>query len=178
MRCLCSQIVRDGSVPALESLAKLVDPLPLDPKWNRARALVRENSRHTTREEDNSYWRRYIEDLAVSSELAPAERDLAQGMVWVHVARAPADKANSLRHCPCGDSHADEVRNAVTECEECLEICIRLVPDHLPAYEALANLYSAADEPEKAAGVHRRCLEHVPDNFDTLEHLVHHLPGR
>ncbi len=42
VRCLYNRILHDGRVADLERLAQHVAPLPLDPRWNRARALVRD----------------------------------------------------------------------------------------------------------------------------------------
>jgi tetratricopeptide (TPR) repeat protein len=83
-----------------------------------------------------------------------------------------AREASLLQHCPCGDSHHELVQQRVEEAERCLESSLGLTPAHEPAYQALVDLYEGAKLPDKAAEVHRRALQQLPDRFDSLLFLA------
>ncbi|MFV1967656.1 MAG: tetratricopeptide repeat protein [Pirellulaceae bacterium] len=172
VRCLYYRVVNDGRIADLERFAKQVDPLPLDPHWNRAMALVRERSKDADRKAPLPFWRRYTQDLADCTELDPARRDLAQALVWLRLARAFGREADAKRHCPCGASHDEECEEAIEAAVTCLEHCFKLAPKHAPAYRALAELHEKAEQPEKVAAAYQRLVQHAPDDFDALRHLA------
>jgi Tfp pilus assembly protein PilF len=174
VRWLCSMIIRDGRYGELDRLAQIVDPLPLDPHWSRARALAREWSKFTAPTDAVPFWQKYVLDLQRLAGLPPAERDVAQGLVWHRLSSTYAEKADALRHCPCGASHVEEVAESMDRAKGYLEKCLALVPNYAPAYEVLATMYQAAGQPDQAAAAYRRALEHLPDDTDALTFLVQH----
>lgn len=166
---LCGIFVHDGLVDELERLSRSVDPLPIDPKWNRARALARERSDEYDAEE---YWRKYLRDLKNVSSLSPSERNLASGMVWLHLAENGVDSATHFRSCRCGTDHTLDIEEYEEEAMEAFERCLTLAPTYVPAYERLASFHLLAGRPDAAAQAWRRLLSRVPDNPDALFYLA------
>ncbi len=172
IRWLCDHVVREGDPSDVERLARIVDPEPIDPHWNRARALVRDFADDVPWQASLVYWRAYAEDLVRNEQIEPLARRVGSALVWVHIARAYRRSAERLCDCMCGASHDDEIAEAVSEVEQCLEKCFELAPQHVAAYALLAELYNLVDEPDKAADVYRRLLEHLPDNVEALVKLI------
>lgn len=168
---LCGILVHDGLVDELERLSRSVDPLPIDPKWNRARALARERSDEYDDYDAEEYWRKYLRDLKDVSSLSPSERNLAGGMVWLHLAGNGVEGAKYYRSCRCGTDHSLDIEEYEEEAMEAFERCLTLAPTYVPAYESLASFHLMAGRPDAAAQAWRRLLSRVPDNLDALLYL-------
>ena len=111
-------IIRKGNPAALRELAAVIEPLPIDPQWNRGLAMAWEQSDEGDDEDDDDlaqvehYWRAYVDDLARLESLLPAERALARrwsGYAWARCGQTnrvqcvrPAASAMSRRRT-CGD---------------------------------------------------------------------------
>jgi len=170
---LCVQVVREGWIPGLDRLIGVVDPLPLDPNWNRARALVRDLSSDSYPDDSIPFWRKYIIDLD-SVDLNHEQRGMARALVWLNLGRKYARKASAMRNCGCGASHDDEEAESMQQAAACLEHCFELTPTDARAYGALADLYAAADEPDQVAETYRRAVQQIPDHLDGLLGLARH----
>lgn len=168
---LCGIFVHDGLVAEFERLSRSVDPLPIDPKWNRGRALARERSDEYDEYDAEEYWRKYLRDLKDVSSFSPSERNLASGMVWLHLAENGVDHAMGLRSCRCGTDHTLDIEEAEGEAMDAFERCLTLAPTYVPAYEGLAGYHLLAGRPDAAAQAWRRLLGRVPDNLDALLYL-------
>ena len=169
--CLCGVLSHDGLVDELGRLSKVVEPPPDDPRWNRAKAVVREQSDADYPEDVIPYWRGYLCDLETLPTLSPSQRDLARGMVWQRLAGLCLQEARGLRGCDCGFDHTSEIEEAEEGAREAFGRSFALAPGFVPAYVAAAGFHLAADRPEEAAGVFRRLLEQVPDNLKALLYL-------
>ena len=178
IRFFYNRMLNEGRVADLEGLAQHVDPLALDPRWNRAKALVREHCEEAHPEESLPFWRNYITDLGSLSQLPPAQRDLAQALVWLRLARSHAVKADDWRNCRCGASHEEETEESIAQSKKCLENCFQLAPGYVPAYLAMAALYEAEERPDEVAAAFRRLLQHNPDNVVALLHLAKYCLGQ
>ena len=55
---------------------------------------------------------------------------------------------------------------------DCLENALKLSPELLGAYQALAAAYREWDEPKRAAGTWRRLVERFPEHLDSLLSLA------
>ena len=171
--CLCGVFMREGLVEELEQFSRIVDPLPIDPGWNRAMAIACECS--DFRDDDpEKYWRKYLQDLKKLRLFSPAQRDLARGLVWLRLAEYYEEDADDFRNCRCGMDHQPQIEEAEEQAEYAFEQCIKLAPDHGPAYVAAALFYTSVDQPEKAAEFYRRLLDHEPDNLAALIALATH----
>ena len=172
--CLCGILIQKGLVDELEQLSRIVDPLPIDPHWNRAKAVVREESDFHTRVDAEKYWRKYLQDLQNLPTLSPSRRDLARGMVWLHLAEFCVTRAIALRNCSCRFDHGREIDKAEEDARDAFEQSFALAPAFVPAYANAAKFHSVGGRPDEAVGVYRRLLEHVPDNLEALLFLGNH----
>ncbi len=81
---LYAAIVRKGNPAALRELAAVMEPLPIDPHWNRGLAMAWERSDDEDDESDEDFaqaercWRAYLDDLVRLECLLPTERTLAR----------------------------------------------------------------------------------------------------
>jgi len=175
---LTDQFIDEGLDDELERLIRFADPLPLDPRWNRARALLGEEFEDDFfHEPPSQYWRKYAADLQKVETLSQDERNLAQAIVWSHVAKDHILEANGLSRCTCGASHDEEVAEEREQAVECLERSFNLAPSYASAYQVLASMYRSANEPDQAAMAHRRWLENVPDSLDAMLYLINYYLG-
>jgi len=172
--CLCGIFVHDGLVDELERLSRIADPLPIDPYWNRARALVREQSEDYDESDTEGYWRKYLRDLENASSLTPSERKLARALVWLKLADSCLNEARFWQGCRCGRDHTLDIEEAEERALDAFEQCLTLAPDYAPAYQAMAGFHMAAHRPDAAAQVLRRLLQHVPDDVNALLFLGNH----
>lgn len=175
---LYAAIVRKGKPAALRELAAVMEPLPIDPHWNRGLAIAWE----CFDGEDDEYvddlaqaerhWRAYLDDLARLECLLPAERTLARALVWFRLGRMLAEESSEM--CPtCGVRH-DPDEDMKARAIDCFENALKLSPTLLGAYRALAEAYREWSEPEKAAATWRRLAEQFPENLDALLFLADH----
>ncbi len=175
IECLSGSLARDGCLDELTSLSKIADPPPLDPRWNRVKAIACENSEYIE-DEPEEYWRNYLDDLADLPVLQAPERSLAQGLVWLRLASNYLEDVNRFRNCRCGRDHSREVEAAEKETRDAFEACMAVAPGYAPAYMLAARFHENGNRSEEAAEVYSRLLEHVPDHVDALTRLAtHHL---
>lgn len=169
---LAETFIHKGAVAAIGDLAAAIEPLPIDPHWNRALALAMERSEDDDPAEAERYWRAYLDDLAQVDCLAPADRTLAQALVWLRLAGLLVDDSGPM--CPsCGVRHDpdEETRDRAVEC---FENSLELAPDLLAAYRSLADAYAEWEEPDEAAATYRRLAERFPENLEALRFLASH----
>ena len=169
--------MREGLVEELEQFSRIVDPLPIDPRWNRAMAVACEYSDFYD-DDPEEYWRKYLLDLENLPMLSASQRDLARGMVWLRLAEYHVDGAADLRGCRCRTDHRPHIKKAEKLAQDAFEQCFTLAPAHAPAYVAAAAFHAIADRPEEAAKVYQRLLDRVPDHLDALFFLAKHHVSR
>ncbi len=171
--CLCGALVDEGCVEELAKFSRIVEPLPIDPRWNRAQALASENSDYYD-DDPEEYWRRYLDDLESLPAISVPQRDLARGLVSLRLAEDYVTDAGSLRRCRCGAGHGPQIEVLERKSQAAFEQCLALAPDYAPGYAAAAAFHTDAERPEQAAELYTRLLEHVPDNSEALLFLVEH----
>lgn len=163
-------IVRRGMESRLAELTSLMAPPRIDPRWNRARAMVCELSREAGMEEAETHWLRYIEGLAELPCLTPQERTLAQALVWLRVGRNcvhASEPTPTFFGLP--EEHIEQMRARAVEY---LTKSVRLAPNLRAAYESLAEAHVAWKQSEQAAETYRRLLGHFPEDFEALRFLA------
>ena len=181
-RALYSLLIREATGLGLREgqnlikhFTKAAEPLPIDPRWNRLWAMIWEGPQGHP-EEAEPFWRRYVDDLEVSTEIQPEERPLARALVLTHQGKQWADLAIEFDPPDPGprrtvDEEAMEARRtAVARLEESL----RLFPSHRPTHQVLMNVYESGGQPERAAEAAKRLLESFPDDLDALVYLSDH----
>jgi tetratricopeptide (TPR) repeat protein len=174
---LYGEIVHKGRTAALAQLARIAEPLALDPNWNRAWAIVWEHPANSKPEQAESHWRKYVADLDQVTALSATERDSAKALVWLRVGGHLAEDAKYLADSPYDVNRADSP-NVYARAFDCFSEALMLAPKLLPAYEVLAAAQQAAGKPDEAAETYRQLLEHHPDNIDALQYLVQHYQRR
>jgi tetratricopeptide (TPR) repeat protein len=163
---LYATLVRKADPTCLRELAAVVGPPPIDPRCNRGLAMACERSEEDDPETTERYWRAYLQDLARLECLLPAERTLAQALVWLRLGRLLLDESHPI--CPeCGVCHEPD-ESLQGRAVECFENSVKLAPALLRAYQALANAFETWEKPEQAALAYRRLLERFPENLDAL----------
>ncbi|MGA2619506.1 MAG: hypothetical protein ABSF26_18000 [Thermoguttaceae bacterium] len=169
---LYATMVRKGAVSAVGELATVIEPPPIDPHWNRGLAMACEQSEDGDLSDAERHWQMYLEDLAGLECLSAAERGLAQALVWRRLGKMLAAESRCI--CPeCGVCH-DPDESLEERAVTCFENSLRLAPDLLTAYQALADTFAKWEEPEQAAATCRRLVERFPENLDGLLYLAHH----
>ena len=184
---LYATIVRKGNPAALSDLAAVMEPLPVDPHWNRGLAMAWERSDNDYDDDEKyddyyddydylalaeRYWRAYLDDLASLECLLPAERTLARALVWLRLGRLLAEDSSPMCST-CGVRHEpdeDIQRRAI----DCFENALKLSPELLSAYQELAATYREWGDAEQAAATWRRLVERFPENLETLLFLADH----
>jgi tetratricopeptide (TPR) repeat protein len=157
--------VPDGRVKDLERLARVAEPLPTDPRWNWARAAVRDNDEQWA---GVRYWQAYLADVDTVTGLTPDERNLTRAMIQVHLAEDVADDARRLRKCRCGADHSLDIEEAEAEALHRFQQSMTLAPRYEPAYVGLMELYMQTDRRHEVAKVCRQWLQQKPDDQVTL----------
>ena len=93
-----------GLPRALGELAKLIEPPPLDPHWNRGLAMAWEQCEDGERSKVEHHWRAYLDDLAGMECLSPPQRTMAQALVWLRLGKWLVEESCPV--CPdCGVCH-------------------------------------------------------------------------
>ena len=95
-RVFYDMAVRKTNRRWLHDLATSLDPPSWDPRWNRAWAMTCEAEEEDI-EPAERFWLAYIEDLASLPDFKPAERTLAQAMVWERLGRRGPTKITNTR---------------------------------------------------------------------------------
>ena len=171
--CLCGIFMRGGLVEELQQLSRIVDPLPIDPRWNRAMAVACEYSEFYD-DDPEEYWRKYLCDLQDLPMLSPRQRDLARGLVWLRLAEYHTTVALGLRDCGCGADHRPRIKKIEKRALDAFQQCFTLAPAHAPAYVAAAKFHASAHRPQQAVKVYQRLLDRVPDHLQALFFLAEH----
>lgn len=173
---LWRRFVRDGAVQEFDQLVRAAAGPPLDPRWNRARALLAELNPRACFEEAEDHWQAYVDDLATQAALADSERPVAMALVAARVARRCVGAARRALNPPPpalftrpNTRLADELYGrAIRQ----FRAAIQHHPGLLAAHEELADLYAERGQPDNAVVVRRGLLKHFPDHYDTLVRLA------
>jgi len=171
--CLWGSLAREGCLDELVRFSRIADPPALDPRWNRAQAIACENSEYYD-DDPRVYWQQYLDDLETLPWLPVSQRNLARGLIWLHLAEDDLEEAVRFRGCPCGRDHSEEVELAMRNAEFCFRACMRAAPDYAPGYMLAARFYREEQRPREAAEVYAGLLERVPDHLDALTELADH----
>lgn len=170
--------VRDGEENLLTRLQQKAPAPALDPRWNRAKAMLSGNPEFADFDIANECWTAYAEDLKTVAKLSEEERSVAQGLVFRHLARITLDVAEMSEegdffYEPDPEEARAFRRDAARHYRESIERC----PDLVEAYRGLAELHESEEEPKKAAAVLKRLVKQKPDDFETHVWLANHFQG-
>ena len=157
----------------VRQFVKVAEPLPIDPRWNRLWAMVRDHSGDVEVAERS--WREYLDDVKTSTAVRPEDRERARALVLLHMGEEFVSAAEDLAPGGPGPDRVDpEVIEARRKAVEYMEESLRLCPTHRPTYVALKDAHDDWNEPERAIEVSRRLLRVFPDDFEILVDLAKH----
>ncbi|MEO8499187.1 MAG: tetratricopeptide repeat protein, partial [Planctomycetota bacterium] len=159
--------VREGDYDFFQRVKGCLPAPDLDPKWQRAAALLLENSREGDATAVEDAWKAYAHDVRGSSCLRDDERPIAEGLVYLRLGRKFIEFAEYNASLPFPrwdeDEEIDGLRHSAAGfLRQSIEAC----PGLTAAYRELAGLHDEAEEHDKAATVFKKLLKQVPDDFD------------
>ena len=173
--------VRDGEYHMLHEVMRIGPAPPLDPHWDRARAMMAEHHGDYEVSPVVDNWNAYAEKLARLECLQEHERPIAAGLVHLHVARQYARYAedneglSTLHPLRSGDDTVSRFRQAAARSyRKAIECSSQLTA----AYHELAELHAEMDGPAKGAAVLQRLVREKPDEYDAHIWLAHYYLGR
>ncbi len=150
--------------------------------------MVCEADDESSLKEADEFWTAYIEDLPAIAELKPAERALAQAMVWQRIGEHCVEGVEAAEEDyqddkdGFGDDWEEEDRQSQlnwiawlkNRAGECFNRAIELAPAHAAPHHHLAKAHAQWGEEESAAAAYERLLAHVPDDFEAIVALYKH----
>jgi hypothetical protein len=177
-----SELDLDEAERLLKSFTRLAEPLAIDPSWNRFWAIasdLTEAGSAMTRD----CWVKYVHDLETIPAFSPAERVLAQAMVWNRVAMLYRGAAEELETPDSmiamfammmsmerpDPAERDRLKKQTLDC---LEKSLKLAPIHLPTYRMLIDVHKHWKNGPKLEAAARRLLKRFPDDVETLALLL------
>ncbi len=173
-RLLCATFLHKGDRAALEDLRSAAAPPPMDPRWNRASAMLCEHPRHDDLDEAERFWMEYVGDLGALPDLEPAERALAQALVWHRIGQLNVACSKEAPDLAEDEDEDDALAEARTRAVACFREATGLAPGLLRAHESLAEAYQMWKQNEEAAESYRRLLDQFPDHLDAVKFLFMH----
>lgn len=172
-RLVIARFVRMGNPEELDDAKRMLKPLLHDPNWKVALALAYEQSeREDDAEHALRHWKQYAAEIPRIKGLSADDRRVIFGLVNHHIATTVADLIDELRHCDCGESHAEEIAAAALHSLEYFERAADALPEYLPIYEDLAKLHEDAGRTDEAIAARERALRQDPDDLDSLRYVA------
>ena len=175
----------------IREFTQAAEPLAIDPLWNRLWALTWECPSDGT-SEAIKYWTRYVADLESVTALKAEERQLAQALVWKHLAEMYLTELDDRTYEDGDfddgfedddefddeddfDMDEDELEQHATTC---IQRSLQLAPQHRPTYDLLVHLSRLSGDPQKPIEARQRILEVFPEDVETLIEMAQELYGR
>src|SRR5262249_787603 len=126
------------------AFTRAAEPLDIDPRWNRLRALVWDGPSGSFEDMEES-WQTYLKDLETVACLQPQERTLAQALVWKHLsdeflAHAEMSKRSTC-NCPNCERNRREADGLQVRAIASLKESLRLAPDIRDTHWAMVEAY-------------------------------------
>ena len=167
--------VTKGQVELVDRLTGCIEAPPLDPRWNRTRALAAERDEESnSRAPEVRLWTSYRDDVDGLDTISEDERRMIKALVHHRVGSMAVDDAidaydefedyDELDE-PWAQQIVKEFRDAaVNAFEKAQTLC----PTFREAYEDLATAYKKWCQESMAAATYRKLLNEVPDDVDAL----------
>ncbi len=157
----------------VNEFTRAAQPLPLDPRWNRLRAMNCEFRRDCTIDDLEENWQSYITDLGTVAQLKDEDRPRVQALVHRHLAEVFALEAEpSLDWMFDHDEDPELARDLRREAVLELEKSLRLDSERLETYQLLIDFHQTWKELDLAAAAAGRLIEKFPTDVDTLSFLA------
>ncbi len=149
-----SQLMHCGAAPIL------------DPRWNRAQALMHEAWDRPDVSPVQDFWEAYIRDLGKLAALSEVERPRAIGIVYRHLAR---EFVMFARSCPpplpesVGKSDMEEFYD---QADRYYRKAIENCPQLISAYHEFAQLHDEHGHVKQAESLYKKLLKVQPLDYD------------
>lgn len=154
------------------SFTKAAEPLPIDPHWNRLRALLAEGPQADSKDAER-FWQAYVADLATLPNLTPEQRQRAQALVWEHQALLLADMIDEVSAGFPGPKVSQQrLAKLQSQVLKYLDESRRHDPTYLGAPKSLVDLLDDWDRDEEATAAAVKLLEQFPNHDETLRWLA------
>lgn len=160
-----SRSQREG-LAAIEAFTRFAQPMALDPRWNRLRALAWMEAMGTEYG-GIIHWEAYVADVATLTQLPEEHRRLLGGMVWEKI----GDGHVAIdRHADAiGRSKKAQHQETLRLASEAFERCVQLRPTHVAPYLKMAEIAAQDKSHKKLAGTLQRVLDTFPQNPDAAQ---------
>ncbi|MHB1558424.1 MAG: hypothetical protein ACYC61_13275 [Isosphaeraceae bacterium] len=179
----------DEAQAVITRFTRAAQPLPIDPHWNRFLAHACDGLYGEFEAVD--YWKEYLKDLETIAVFSPAERTLAQALVWNQIAEMHRDEAQDIEEynesrrrrsagrtgkggAPKPAREDPDVAAAKRETVAALEESLKLAPDHLDTYRHLIEVHGNWDDEKAMVAAANRLLARFPDDLETCRLLGQH----
>ncbi len=179
----------DDAQAVITRFTRAAQPLPIDPHWNRFLAHAWDGLYGDVEAVD--YWKEYLEDLETIEVFSPAERTLAQALVWNQIAEMHRDEVRDIEDynearrrraarrigkggAPKPEREDPEVAAARRETVAALEASLKLAPDHLETYRHLVEVHHEWGDEKAMVAAANRLLARFPDDIETSRLLGKH----
>jgi hypothetical protein len=167
---------------------RVAEPVAIDPRWNRLWAILWDGPRGDSAGAI-AYWNAYLEDLKTIPALGPGEQELAQAMIWNHIASLHLYEVDELSDpggafaptfANLGPQLIDQKKVEATRKQviDCLEKSLQIAPLYLPTYRMLVQVYAHWEDTKNFEAAARRLLAAFPEDVETLERLGSHYVER
>ncbi len=165
--------VKEGDSWLLDRL-KAIAPVPsLDPRWNRARAMLAEHPQYGDCDDEERYSEAYADDLRELKSLREDERQIAAGLVYLRLARHWIHyAAESLQGGMFARPDEDQAMAFSDRAEEFFHRSIAEYPQNPVVYRELAEFYERADNLDGAAKQYKFLVALDAHDFDSNRWLA------
>lgn len=169
---------------------RAAQPLPIDPRWNRF--LAHSWDSVSMYDDAIACWTEYLKDLESIEVLSPAERTLAQALVWNQIAALHCEAAREIEDYTETRRRRSAMRSGGIEVDKpermnpgvaaarresiaALEQSLKLAPDHLQIYKHLVEMSVEWGDQKAMVAAANRLLARFPDDLETSTLLGKHL---
>jgi tetratricopeptide (TPR) repeat protein len=172
--------VRECDYDLLDEMSKIGPPPIIDPRWNRAEALLSEHpDADDSADEVESAWIAYAKDVSQLQCLREEERPIAEGLVYQRLAREFVRYADRMdTPSPIGFYDQEEQEELRKDAAKHFRRSIEACPGLQASYLELAELHEELDEADKAARVMEKLVRQDPDCFEAVIWLAFYYLGQ
>lgn len=154
-----------------------LEPLAVDPKWNRFQALLWEGSQGSP-EQAIQFWRKYLQDLDQGLPIPGGQVRQVQALVWrrigelcEQIAEDEVDEEFVPFRSPMGKRNA-AASGFRTQAVEALKQSLRFDPTLRATHQRLIDHYSSEDQSDLLVKAIEQLLAAFPDDIDALRLLI------
>lgn len=175
---LSSWAIRRGDGDFLDAMKRFLNPPDIDPRWNRAEALLNQHPDYDDFEESEASWLKYVrDDLPLVTAFSDDERPIVESLVWRQLGRLSvreADLENEPEFLPPNAGKDDQLEPTPYAAElrsravDYYHKSLKRNPRQAETYRELACAQENWGQEEQAAETLDRLLKQFPDDAESL----------